>query len=347
MNIEKELSIAFEELDPVTLDKLTEGIDLPADPFSAGQITKRICKKEKTTMKGTIKKKSTALIIALAAAMTLGITAGAATYAFDHGRSIGSFLGQDTAKELESRGLINGQVIKGKHFDITIDTALFNGKNFCVIATAAPTDEYGEKLVSDSSNIGPSSGLFINDKNWEYAGAFAESVGAEDGMLLMSLESELYEYAESITLPLEAVVSEELGDDGEKIAEFDLTLEKNFDNIKFASEDGEQLELWDFGLKLGDVQFDPSKYEGGTESEYKTDDLLSHIELEYADGSTAILDDSLRSEEDDIDIGSEFINGDNDENIGHINEAHLTFGHLIDSKSVTAVTICGKRFTVQ
>ncbi len=300
----------------------------------------------KTRTNGTIRKKSTALIIALAAAMTLGITAGAATYAFNHEKSITSFLGVDTAKELESRGLCNGQVIKGEHFDITIDTALFNGKNFCVIATAAPTDEYGEKLVSDSSNIGPSSGLIINDKKWEFNSAAAESTGVEDGMLVMSLESEIDEYKDRMTLPLEVLISEDFDDDSEKIAEFDLTLEKNFENIKFASEDGEQLELWDFGLKLEDAQFDTSKYEGSTESEYKNDDLLSHIELEYADGSNAVLDNSLRSDEEDSDIVTEFINAD-DENEGHINNAHLGFGHLIDSKNVTAVIICGKRFTVQ
>ena len=106
MNIENELTKAFDEIDPVLFDALAGDIELPSDISFAERITKRICKKEKITMNRSVKKKSTAFIIVLAAAMTFGITAGA--YVFNHKMSISSFFGGETASQLENRGLIGG-----------------------------------------------------------------------------------------------------------------------------------------------------------------------------------------------------------------------------------------------
>lgn len=354
MNIEKELSIAFEELDPVTLDKLTEGIDLPADPFSAGQITKRICKKEKTTMKGTIKKKSTALIIALAAAMTMGLSAGAANYYIDHKNTIDSLYGDGAGEVFEKNGYINGQVIEGNHFDISVDSVLSNGRDISIIISAAPTDEFAERLVADPVRLGceldfDETGLATDILSYYGSASTAYEL---NGAAVMEYQTTMNEYLESVNIPMMVNISPENKEE-ELVAEFNVQINKNFDNVIFSSEDGEELELWDFGLSTGKVKLDPDKFEGTYDSYYENDpgmrafDLFGHIELEYADGSTLILDNRIERDDDEpTDISSVHVESDND-NYGKIHEAHLTFGHLIDSKNVTAVTICGKRFTVQ
>ena len=70
---------------------------------------------------------------------------------------------------------------------------------------------------------------------------------------------------------------------------------------------------------------------------------LEHIELEFSDGSRTVLDDSADPEADILDISNISVSAGN----GCIIEGSVSFGHLIDSGNVTAVTVCGKKFTVQ
>ncbi len=70
---------------------------------------------------------------------------------------------------------------------------------------------------------------------------------------------------------------------------------------------------------------------------------MQHIEFEFTDGTRTVLDDSADPEGDILDISSISINASND----CIIDMSVDFGHLIDSRNVTAVTVCGKKFTVQ
>lgn len=334
MNIEKELTKAFNELDTVAFDVLVSDIELPCNISSSEKITKRIYSKERRTMNRSVKKKSTALIIALAAAMTLCITAGA--YVFNHKMSIGSFFGEQTASELENRGLISGQVVNGKHFDISIDTVLSNGRNFCIVATAAPKDDYGRSFASDSSAAGRVE-LAPSESADKLIKGISASTGVENGMIVMTFTSELCEYSENVTLPMQLLINSQADrQKGLVDAEFELKIEKNFDAVHFISSEGEQLELWDFGLHITNVQLD-----GRAANDSTVFSFMEHIELEFSDGSRTVLDNSANPEASILDISSISVNGTYDHNI----EGSATFGHLIDSDKVTAVTICGKRFS--
>lgn len=337
MNIENELTKAFDEIDPVLFDSLAGDIELPSDISSAERITKRIYGEEKITMNRSVKKKSTALIVALAAAMTFGITAGA--YVFNHKMSVGSFFGGETASELENRRLIGGQVVHGTHFDIAIDTVMSNGRNFCIVATAAPKDEYGRSFAADCSAAGRID-LVPTEQGDEMIKAIGACTGEENGMIVMTFESELCEYSENVTLPLRLMITD-CADrkNSETDAEFEVKIEKNFDNLHFVSGEGEQLELWDFGLRVTDVQFDED-----TANDITLGSCLEHIELEFSDGSRTVLDNSsYPPDTDTLDISNISASAGDD----CIIEGSVSFGHLIDSGNVTAVTICGKRFTVQ
>lgn len=336
MNIENELTKAFDEIDPVLFDALAGDIELPSDVSSAERITKRIYGEEKITMNRSVKKKSTALIVALAAAMTFGITAGA--YVFNHKMSIGSFFGGETASQLENRGLIGGQVVHGTHFDIAIDTVMSNGRNFCIVATAAPKDEYGRSFAADSSAAGRID-LAPTEQGDEMIKAVGACTGEENGMIVMTFESELCEYSENATLPLRLMINSPGEKNGETDAEFEVKIEKNFDNLHFVSGEGEKLELWDFGLRVTDVRFEDGVSNDGTISS-----CMQHIELEFADGSCTVLDNSSYSPDTDtLDISNISVSAGD----GCIIEGSVSFGHLIDSGNVTAVTVCGKKFTVQ
>ena len=268
--------------------------------------------------------------MAAAAIAVTGIAGAGAAYVLKN-RSIDSYYGAGAADELESRGLVDGTVYKGEHFDITIETVMSDGHVISLVASAAPNDEAGEKLLANKyePELHSDTALTAALPHGEITG-----FNVEDGYAKMSWGSFFDTSLDSMTVPIEARYFNYPENRYEKIASFDITFAKNLDSITLINDKGETALISDIGFFSESVTLD---------NEYK-ERVKYDEQIEYNDGTVLDMREYAASSE----AFDRLYDRSKDE---ALTERHENFGiaffKLIDHNKVRAVTIGGTRFEVK
>ena len=150
MNYENELETVLSELDVSELDGLINDIELPHNRKAGKIIAEITARKERITMKKNISKRSVAAIAAIAAALAMTVTAGAAVYkTFFHKESAEKF---GIVNESNSELVIGTTSSENAHLRMTADTVLSDGYKAMVIFTLEALDEQGKEYISDKND---------------------------------------------------------------------------------------------------------------------------------------------------------------------------------------------------
>lgn len=251
MNDIQRLEAALSQLDVNELEGLISDIELPRDKGAGRRIAERLMRKEKITMSRSIKKKTAAIIVAVAAAMGCTAAAGAYLYnSYAHQKENVSALYGDSAaaEELGSRGLLDGEQQQFDHFVISKDTkVIFDGYYAKFIISVVPVDAQGQEITDDFEDLLIDVEAFDDDGNNMLAGG-GQVYNYGDGYLGLSRECFLRKYCES--LPVKVKVTDQKTNTA--VAELDYTFEKNVDSVTFADERGRRIYLSEISMMCFD-----------------------------------------------------------------------------------------------
>ena len=167
MNYENELETVLSELDVSELDGLINDIELPHNRKAGKIIAEKTARKERITMKKNISKRSVAAIAAIAAALAMTVTAGAAVYkTFFHKESAEKF---GIVNENNSELVIGTTSSENAHLRVTADTVLSDGLKAEIIFTIEALDSEGQEYLDAKDNHGISIPLMYFSKDIEIA----------------------------------------------------------------------------------------------------------------------------------------------------------------------------------
>ena len=303
------------------------------DEISQQRIISSVMRKAGFEMRTNInvtstKKRSKRFIGFMAAAIiaVTGAVGAGAAYSYQKITASERYLGEGASEVIESMGANSDMTIKGRHFDINIETLLSDGEYLTVIANAVPNDDKGFKMIADGnepslhSQISERSiteyedGGFIYDFDEDFNNSY------ENGKEIMRWSYFLDETQEKITVPMSVII---LGAEGisDPVAEFELTFEKNVNTVKLENKAGETLTLSEYSVNAKDVTIETA------------DDPLPmrEVKVELKDGTEKV-----------INVFGIYPDDTTEDN--HYDKMGITFLTLIDTEDVSAITIGATRF---
>ncbi|MBR1752355.1 MAG: hypothetical protein IJ740_16055 [Ruminococcus sp.] len=347
MKNEKELALLFDTLDTCEFDELVGDIDLKLAPsdisFGKGQ----------TEMKKSIKKKTIASCIALAAALGIVGAVGAYSGAFgtaDHDSAVKSVLGDDYQS---SDGYVGEQKDGDEgHLKITNERVLCDGANGLVVFTVEPIDdagagelEYTEFIELDHFGLKKNDGKYVPmTDNGNYRGVF-DSNGCK--VVYWSFGYEPTDESLTAEADIDLTITDKhiVNGDGKEVSRLEFDVEKNVDTIDLASDKGNKVHLNEFsltveslenmkelesdtpGLMWKDMPIDKDRYGSGR-----------MIKLIYDDG-----DDKYITTDDLLDTRGQL----KSDVYGGVIVDMYEFKNTIDTDDLTAIEINGERFEAQ
>ncbi|MBR1749434.1 MAG: hypothetical protein IJ740_00945 [Ruminococcus sp.] len=328
----KRLEEMLSTLDAGELEELAADITLPKDRRSGRRIAERICGKETISMSKTIRKKTIAMIAAIAAVLGCTAAAGAIVYDhFTHQKENVTALYDDSsvAQQLESKGLLDNEQQTFDHYIISKDTKVMCDGGVALFAISViPVDEQ-DQVVDDE--VAPPVDLEV--QAYDEDGTKLIIGGAEDfnyggDYTGIMHQSDLLKYCES--MPVRVKVKSRLS--GNELGVLDYTFEKNVDTVQFKDENGRRVNLSEIALVCFDGvdvdwAFDPDAedpgkapvctliYKNGEQAEYNNGDMKSMC---------------IQQE----DRGEDYI------------FSNCCFSKLIDPQEVEAILVDGGRFEI-
>ncbi|MBR1765287.1 MAG: hypothetical protein IJ746_07835 [Ruminococcus sp.] len=320
------LEAALSQLDVNELEGLISDIELPRDKGAGRRIAERLMRKEKITMSRSIRKKTAAIIVALAAAMGCTAAAGAYLYnSYAHQKENVSALYGDSAaaEELGSRGLLDGEQQQFDHLVISKDTkVIFDGYFARFSISVMPVDAQGHEMTDDTeSNLLIDVEAFDEDGNNMLAGG-GQDYNYGDGYLGLSRECLLSEYCES--LPVKVKIIDQKSNNA--VAELDYTFEKNVDSVTFTDERGRRIYLSEISMMC----FDGVDIYEGFDRYAEAPGSSTAFTMIKNDGSEDVFNYSR--------LGLAGYDGET---------SSCEFVEFIDPNSVSAILLDGGRFTAE
>lgn len=184
---------------------------------------------------------------AIAAAVTLTVSAGAAAVSILHRDNVDGYLGEGAAEVLESQDITAQPSAQNEFFKVTADTTVSDGTIAVMVLTIEGINEEGQKYI-DTSTFGPLSSLEIygagqphtQDESmpvqcYGYSQSVSETF-AQPGTCSVMVDIALNKSSEPVDIVIRCIRGKEL-----VLPNIDLNSNINF--TEFVSDDGEVLKV--------------------------------------------------------------------------------------------------------
>ena len=271
---------------------------------------------------------------AAAAIMVTGAVGAGAAYVIGKRSTSDIYFGESSQELLESTGAKSSDIIKTvkcRHFDVDIETMIFDGKCLTVTASAVPYDEEGEELINDGrepflhtplSTVSEKT-LKTEDGDDMYEAEYDEEISYfyENGREVIRLTYTLDKPQDRVTIPLTLLVDSEKGTGFESLGDFELEFVRNSDVYIFENDRGEQIHMSANSVTANNVTIETAQ-----------DPLpLREAEVQLKDGNTEKIKVYSCTDEEP------------DEN-GCYKNVEITFNDYLDIDDVSSITIGATRF---
>ncbi|MBR1664470.1 MAG: hypothetical protein IJ696_09105 [Ruminococcus sp.] len=349
MKNDKELTELFDTLDVREFDELAGDIEIDSSALSADHSGKG-----QITMKKTIKKKTAAAVIALAASLSIvgavgaynaGVFGGA-----DHDKAAKTVLGDDYQS---SEGYI-GQTqsdMEG-HLKITNERVLSDGMNGLLIFTVEPLDDAGAVELESTVDVGLDNlSLMKNDGKYQPFTEFGDHRGTFDSdgckIVYWSFGYEPTDEKLRATVDIDLTITGKhiVNGDGKNVSQLQFDVEPNVGIVDLTSKKGNKIHLSDIALTVESLENMKDREEVSTPGIVWKDMPIDEnyygehkmIKLTYTDGSVKYISagDILegRSQYKAKEYGGEIVD-------------QYYFKELPDTKGLVSAEINGEVFTV-
>lgn len=184
---------------------------------------------------------------AIAAAVTLTVSAGAAAVSIMHRDNVDGYLGEGAAEVLESQDITAQPSAQNEFFKVTADTTVSDGTIAVMVLTIEGINEEGQ-LYIDKSTYGPVSKINIGRTGQPYdpndtipipSYGYTQAVNGKNvqpGTCSVLLSIDMEEDLEPVDIIVKCVRGEEM-----VLSGIDLT--ENIDYTEFVSEDGDAVKV--------------------------------------------------------------------------------------------------------
>lgn len=255
---------------------------------------------------------------AIAAAVTLTVSAGAAAVSIMHRENVDGYLGEGAAEVLESQDITAQPSAENEFFRVTADTTISDGTIAVMVLTIEGLNEEGQKCI-DASMFGPLSSLEIYEvgqphtldgpipvQSYSYTPTISEEI-AQPGTCSVLVDVLMGKACEPMDIVIKCVR-------GEEMVLSNIDLNSNISYTEFVSDDGDAVKV--------------------------TPITLSATKKIYNSTATFITNDGERREADIRQGGSS-----SSDDVSYI--SNIIFGEVINLDDYTALELDGVIYTKQ